>query len=671
MTRKRFALIATVLLLGLATLLIFVLRQRVQRRRVFHPQVVVKAPVRGIPPVEQWTDTFMRASAEDLDEMLDAIEQQRPELYKRWSLSYLHARALVEEDKPAEAAVKLRPYLAKGHPFRDLALYHSGDRMTLILEYPQSVYRDEAIDEYLAEEDDAKALIDFATKIAPSASTDRRREMSSRIVEALVEEDRIDEALTRGLTILRGGTQDDAADRVVRALDRKDAMSRLDVAQLAMFGETFHQHRHYDRAIAVLQKAVRQRYSDDLQFALGRSYYGAEKYLDAQNAYLRGANATKSASQKTTFFWHAARAAQLQGEDAVAERLMTSAIAVKGKFPATTPALTQRLRTRLEQGRVREAASDLVLLRRIAPNERAVVEGSLAYAVGMIARKRPKAAISALNSVPPKLLTKEDREEFAYWKQKAQAPTRMSYDVLRRPRTSHRTPTLPKFPEAKSPEELLMAMGLFDEAVPAIEKRWGFASPEEALTRAYALNLAGASRESIYAAEVLVRRWPDEADSQLVHDLLYPRFFYAYIAEDAKKYGVDPALVLAIMREESRFNARAKSQAAARGLLQLIITTARDIGRDVGLVDVEPEDLYDPRVIIRLGTKYLSDLGEDLEGNRYRIAAAYNAGPKQVELWTRLQAAPGDDYFLAAISFDETKNYVKKVMQSYEVYSSQ
>ena len=95
-----------------------------------------------------------------------------------------------------------------------------------------------------------------------------------------------------------------------------------------------------------------------------------------------------------------------------------------------------------------------------------------------------------------------------------------------------------------------------------------------------------------------------------VRQLLYPRYFYDFISEDSKSFDADPTLVLAIMREESRFNPRAKSEAAARGLLQFIITTARQIGRDVGLLDVDPEDLYDPRVIIRLGAKYVSTLSK-------------------------------------------------------------
>ena len=154
----------------------------------------------------------------------------------------------------------------------------------------------------------------------------------------------------------------------------------------------------------------------------------------------------------------------------------------------------------------------------------------------------------------------------------------------------------------------------------------------------------------------------------VVRQLLYPRYFYDYIVADSKRYDTDPTLVLAIMREESRFNPRAKSQAAARGLLQFIITTARDIGRDVGLVNVTTEDLYDPRVIIQLGAKYVSTLSKQFGADRYATTAAYNAGPHQVALWSRLSPAPGDDFFLSSINFDETKQYVRKVMNSYKRY---
>jgi soluble lytic murein transglycosylase len=233
---------------------------------------------------------------------------------------------------------------------------------------------------------------------------------------------------------------------------------------------------------------------------------------------------------------------------------------------------------------------------------------------------------------------------------------------------------LPRFPihDLSNRTTLLMAMGLYDEVVDEIEERYSLRNPRSALTRAIALNRGGASRQSIYAVEVLMRSVPKDFHPDLLplvlRQLLYPRYFYSYIVRDSEKHGADPTLVLAIMREESRFNPRAKSQAAARGLLQFIITTAREIGRGTGFVDIDPEDLYDPRIVIRLGAKYVSELGEEFDGNRYRITAAYNAGPKQVALWNRMQFAPGDDYFLTAVNFDETKGYVEKVMNSYVRY---
>src|SRR5262249_21449951 len=91
-------------------------------------------------------------------------------------------------------------------------------------------------------------------------------------------------------------------------------------------------------------------------------------------------------------------------------------------------------------------------------------------------------------------------------------------------------------------------------------------------------------------------------------------------------------------------------------------------GQAIGLVQVSPEDLYDPRVIIQLGTKYIGDLRRRFGGNAYQVAAAYNAGPNQSGLWARLAPAPGDDTYLSSINFDETKDYVRKVMNSYERY---
>jgi soluble lytic murein transglycosylase len=674
--------------------------------------------------------------------------------------SYRHARELIEKNEPAAAAKELAPFLANGNPFRDLALYHqaeiddalgnheaaSHDREALIFGYPSALYRDQAIDdevEYLMK--DPRRLSVFAQRI-PS----HHRDLDAHLAEAFARTKDWNSALSKALGVLAGGTLDDPSERAARVLDRAELLPRLTPPQKVLLGMTMQNHRHFDRSVALLRAGQ----SDDITFAIGRSYFGDEKFAQAQATYLRGAQQTKNAAMKATFLWHAARAAQLQGNDAAAERLMTQTIALPVRAPATAAALTQRLRTRIRQRRFAEAAADLGAVRKLFPKDHAVVEASLAYAVGMLGAGNAGACVVTLNAIPRNLLDKFEPYEVDYWRARAleksnprasfaaylnvlraTVPTHFAYfarqrlnamqlqqelaardadvakqiaanqwDAARRAQTDrvllqptpaalnkladiyrrvpayaaildlkpHPFPHFPLPPNASRAEQL-MAMGLFDEAVDEVPRLWPLHPMSSGLTQSLALNLGNASRESIQAIETLMNGVPNDYVPQLlplvVRELLYPRYFANYVDADAKSFGTDPTLVLAIMREESRFNPRAKSEAAARGLLQFIITTARQIGRDIGLVDVDEDDLYDPRVVIRLGAKYVSTLSKELDGDRYQIAAAYNAGPHQTALWSRMAAGPGDDYFLTAVSFDETKNYVRKVMNSYKRYA--
>lgn len=782
MSRKRLVLAAAVsaVLVALIVFAVVLSRQRLRRHRVFRLAPAAKEPARkaatGIPPVDQWSADFQRLPPRDLAELLGQLETKQPDLYARWQLGYLHARTLLETNDLGDAGRKLAPYLAAGNAFRDLALFHqaeldearneaaaaSRDRNALIFGYPSSIYRDQAIDDetdYLAGLHNPKPLVDFATKLFPAANTARRRDLGARIVESLVRAGDATGGLAKGLALLQAGTLDDASDRVSGALDRPEILKRMTATQWAQMGLSFQNHRHFDRAVVLLTMALSAGGGrrDDLLFAIGRSYFGNEAYAQAQQTYLRGANTTADPRMKPQFLWHAARATELLNDDAGAERLMTAAIAVPVKSPSAIAALTQRIRTRMKQHRVAEATADLQQLRRAAPNEHAIVEGSLAYAVAMVAAGHDGAALTTLNAIPPKLLDKWDRPEVAYWRARAlepadargsfaayltvlrsEVPTHFAYFARQRLDApsmagkvaqevaardvqvaqlvaaknflaakqvatdrvllSSRDPKalqtltaiyrqlppyrivldlqpaeLPHFPVATVDRpSLLMAMGLFDEATDAALRRYPLRPLSSALTQSVALNRGNASKASIYAIEVLMKSVPNDFVPELlpltVRELLYPRYFSDYIDEDSKKYGADPFLVLSIMREESRFNPRAKSEAAARGLLQFIITTAREIGRDVGFVDVTPEELYDPRVVIRLGAEYIATLSKDFAADRYKVASAYNAGPKQTALWARLAPADGDDFFLSSINFDETKDYVRKVLNSYKRY---
>jgi soluble lytic murein transglycosylase-like protein len=767
--RRHVVLIASaVVVVVVATLAVYLSRQRLRRARVFRtapakPQPPVTGEVPG--SIDQWTAQFQALEGsekwDDLAKLLAQIAKTHPAEYANWKLQYLHARALVEADDPANASRLLQPFIAAGDPLRDLALFHLSEadeasgsrwRQTLILGYPKSLYRDQAIEEeieHLAAAGGVKALEEFANRLRPSASTSRRRDLDSHLVE-------LTGSIDRGIALLRASTVDDAADRVARALDKPAIIQRLNAEQLALLGDAMADHRHFDRAVAILRVALNVAAKrDEVLFAIGRSYFGDEKYAEASQTYMSGANTTRDAKWKNTFLWHAARCAQLRNDDAAGERLMTAAIAVPGRFPATAAALTQRIRTRIKQRRFTEAAADLNAIRQGWPRGHELAEASLAYAVGMLGAGNDGAALSTLNAIPRNLLEKFEPYEIEYWRARAleasnpqaafaayltvvraPVPTHFAYfarqrldsqslaarvgqeisvrdrqvtdliakqqwDAARRIETDRillkpgsldrlasiyrRIPAynavlslqpegFPAFPLPPDAGRmsLLMAMGLFDEAAEDVRSRWPLRPQRSALTQSLAFNRGNASRDSIYAVEVLMQSVPSDYIPQLlpevVKELLYPRYFFDAIVEDATKYEADPTLVLSIMREESRFNPRAKSAAAARGLLQFIITTARDIGQQVGLVDLSAEDLYDPRVIIRLGAKYVATLSKELGDNRYKTAAAYNAGPKQVALWSRMAAGNGDDFFMTAISYDETKHYVRKVLNSYKRY---
>jgi len=117
------------------------------------------------------------------------------------------------------------------------------------------------------------------------------------------------------------------------------------------------------------------------------------------------------------------------------------------------------------------------------------------------------------------------------------------------------------------------------------------------------------------------------------------------IHEKSQKYGVDPALVAAVIEQESRFRPRAKSQVGARGLMQLMPRTGRWMGAD---------NLYDPEQNIDAGVKYIKYLNKRFNGDLKKTIAAYNAGEGNVK---RYRGVP---------PFRETRQYVKKVLKNYD-----
>lgn len=145
--------------------------------------------------------------------------------------------------------------------------------------------------------------------------------------------------------------------------------------------------------------------------------------------------------------------------------------------------------------------------------------------------------------------------------------------------------------------------------------------------------------------------------------LAYPKAFWPDVTAAAQRVNIDPLLLLALVREESRYDPAVVSPARAVGLAQLLPSTARAMTSDRSM---SMQRLKDPAINLALGARYVR-LQLDRFGGDVRLAlAAYNAGPGSARRWTRLAGDP--EYLVERITIFETREYVKRVVGSYGVY---
>jgi soluble lytic murein transglycosylase len=149
--------------------------------------------------------------------------------------------------------------------------------------------------------------------------------------------------------------------------------------------------------------------------------------------------------------------------------------------------------------------------------------------------------------------------------------------------------------------------------------------------------------------------------------MLYPIGWRAPLVEAAQRQQLDPFFVAAVVREESSYYPRAVSRAGARGLMQLMPGTAKLVASGGGL-DIGGGDVLDEPVInLQLGAKFLGDLMKEFRDPRLALAA-YNAGPRRAREWWSARRGDDVEAWVEQIPFDETRQYVKRVMLSWDEY---
>lgn len=221
-------------------------------------------------------------------------------------------------------------------------------------------------------------------------------------------------------------------------------------------------------------------------------------------------------------------------------------------------------------------------------------------------------------------------------------------------------------------EEQLLALGLWRDAGDAVGRHFPLTDPPLAFTAARRLIDDGAVRRGVAIAETLARRVPSRLPeaflSSAFRETLYPFAWGDLVTTEATRRDIDPHLLLAIIREESRFEPRALSPASARGLTQFVQPTAQAVGAATGMPPLAADDLYRPEVAIALGAAYLGQLVELFAGADYMAVAAYNAGPPAARLWRSWCYSGEVAEYYSKVSYGETRDYLRKVLGSWMRY---
>ena len=157
-------------------------------------------------------------------------------------------------------------------------------------------------------------------------------------------------------------------------------------------------------------------------------------------------------------------------------------------------------------------------------------------------------------------------------------------------------------------------------------------------------------------------------EDQRLYTLRFALAHRELIEGTAKAQHLDPAYVFGLIRSESAWVADARSAADAYGLMQLLPSTARRMAQLESVRFAGTAPLLDPPLNVRLGTRYLAEVGKRYQGSPWLVAAAYNAGPARVEQWLGARGHLPTDVFIETIPFKETREYVARVLAFTQLY---
>ena len=219
----------------------------------------------------------------------------------------------------------------------------------------------------------------------------------------------------------------------------------------------------------------------------------------------------------------------------------------------------------------------------------------------------------------------------------------------------------------------LLAVSAFAEAATEFEDLVDEARDNADALGSYRLAIAlrdlGFYRESIIAAAdvIIASRSGTLNAPPFLARLRFPAYYIDIIQPAAATRGIDPALMLSLIRQESLFDTFATAAAGEKGLMQVIPSTAQYIAEQLNWQDYQHSDLFRPHAGIAFGAFYIDEQLELFDQNTIAALAAYNAGPGRAYDWNVLSG--GDpDLFMTTITIDSTRHYVQFIYRNYNMY---
>ena len=192
----------------------------------------------------------------------------------------------------------------------------------------------------------------------------------------------------------------------------------------------------------------------------------------------------------------------------------------------------------------------------------------------------------------------------------------------------------------------------------------------------FAMSTLDDAQKRLAADQAYRRGWYDRAvffysadpATQRLYEQRFPLALESRVKREAHDAGVDPAWAYAIIRAESAWMTDAHSHADAYGLMQLLPGVAKQVAQSEKIPYSRPSDLFDPTLNVQLGTRFLGRMADKYDGSPWLASAAYNAGEAPVGRWLDARATLDPDFFIETIPYQETREYVARVLAFSVIY---